>query len=58
MAQNKGNTYADYFEAYKRLGSYTAVGRELGVCESTVRRAIQDASKRDPAMQDALGRVD
>lgn len=57
MAINKGYTGAEYFAAYERLGNYTAVGREMGVAESTVREAIKRFKQRDPAMQSAMDAV-
>ena len=55
--QNKGFTGADYAAAFERLGSYRAVSKELGVNESTVRRAINDYRRReglDPGIKAAL----
>ena len=57
MPVHKGYTNADYTAAYNRLGSFKAVARELGVNESTVRRSIQNAQPRDPAMQSAMDAV-
>ena len=55
MGVNKGFTRADYMEAYERLGTYRAVAREFGVCDSTVREVIQRAQKAlDPAIQGAM----
>jgi len=57
MADNKGYTGADYEAAYQRLGSNSAVAREFGVHESTVRKARKMLVDRDPAMQGAMDAV-
>ena len=58
MGANKGFTRADYLEAYERLGTYRAVAREFGVCDSTVREVIARAKRAsDPAMQNAMDAV-
>ena len=57
MAHTKGHTGAEYFAAYERLNNYAAVGREMGVSESTVREAIRRFRQRDPAIQGAMDAV-
>lgn len=54
---NKGYTSEQYLEAYNRLGSIRAVGREFGVNESSVRNSIKRARKRDPALEKAAQAV-
>jgi hypothetical protein len=55
VANNKGYGREVYLEAYKRLGSYKAVARELGVHESGVRRSLKDIDPAVRAGMDALG---
>jgi hypothetical protein len=57
MADNKGYTGADYEAAYQRLGSNRAVARDMGVHESTVRKARKILADRDPAMQGAMDAI-
>jgi len=57
MAENKGYKAADYMAVYERTGSYSATAREMGLNESTVRRALTHMKTRDPAMQGAMDAV-
>lgn len=53
MAVNHGYGRAEYVAAYERLGNYSAVAREYGVDESTVRKSVKRA-QIDPAIQDSM----
>lgn len=46
MSHNKGFSAEQYAEAYQRLKSNKAVGREFGVDESVVRRALKGLAHR------------
>jgi hypothetical protein len=56
MSDVKGYSSADYAEAYGRLKSFTAVARELGVNESTVRRSLKSRAE-DPAIAASMQAV-
>lgn len=56
MGVNVGYTGADYEQAFQRLGSNSAVARELGVNESTVRRA-RALHNADPAVGQAIDAI-
>jgi hypothetical protein len=58
VAQTKGHTAEDYAAAYDRLGSFRAVAEELGVNESSARRAVKALRRReDPAIAASMHAV-
>lgn len=57
MAANVGLSGAAYAQAYERLGSFKAVAKEMGVNESTARRAVQRLNNMDPAVSEAMAAI-
>lgn len=51
------NTLEQVIEAYERLGSYAAAGRELGVAESNIRQRIKRAARRGHAPEHDMTRM-
>ena len=56
MVTNKGNTGADYWAAYQKIGTIKGTARHFGVHHSTVQDAIRPY-RQDPALAEAAKAV-